>query len=85
MSYSETIKKINSIKEKEFAKINNKRTYLESNSTCLLNPKFIKIGKNTLIPNYFKKVKFFEKIPVCIMKKASFGFYLIKIYLNFKQ
>ena len=36
----ETIKKINELKEKEFELINKKRSYLEINSTCLLNSKF---------------------------------------------
>ncbi len=48
------IKKINEIKNKEFNKINNKRTYLQDNDTCLLNPKLILVGKNTLIPNFVK-------------------------------
>ena len=64
----ETIKKINELKEKEFELINKKRSYLEINSTCLLNPKFILIGKNTLIPNFVKKGKIQEKIPVRIIR-----------------
>ena len=51
------INKINEIKNKEFNKINNKRTYLQDNDTCLLNPKLILVGKNTLIPNFVKKGK----------------------------
>ena len=43
----ETIKKINDIKNREFEKINKKRSYLEKNNTCLLNLKFL-ISKNTL-------------------------------------
>jgi len=39
------IKKINELKTNEFANINKKRTYSEIDSTCLLNPKFIVIGK----------------------------------------
>ena len=57
----ETIKQINELKEKEFERINKKRTYLEINSICLLNPKFLLIGKNTLIPNYVKKGKLKER------------------------
>ena len=36
----EDFEKINKLKEKEFDKINSKRTYLEDNSTCILNPNF---------------------------------------------
>jgi len=61
VSESKAIKKINSIKEKEFARINNKRTYLEPNTACLLNSKFIKIGQNTLFPTMLKKVNFLKK------------------------
>ena len=57
----ETIIKINELKEKEFEHINKKRSYLKNNSTCLLNPKFILIGKNTLILNFVKKGKIQEK------------------------
>ena len=78
------IKKINDLKTNEFAKINKKRTYLEKDSTCLLNPKFIVIGNKTLIPNYVKKGKIQEKIPVKIIGNASFGYYRIKIFKNFK-
>ena len=56
----ESIKKINELKEKEFERINKKRTYLENNSTCLLNTKFILVAKNTLIPNFVKKRKIQE-------------------------
>lgn len=47
ISDEETIKKINDIKNREFEKINKKRSYLEKNNTCLLNLKFL-ISKNTL-------------------------------------
>ena len=57
----ETIKKINELKEKEFELINKTRKYLEINSKCLLNPKFISIWKNTLISNFVKKGKIQEK------------------------
>ena len=39
------IKRINEIKVKEFGRINKKRSFLKINDTCLLNPKFIIIGK----------------------------------------
>ena len=48
-------KKINDIKDKEFKKINGKSAYLKKDDACLLNNKFIKIGKNTLIANRVKK------------------------------
>ena len=75
---------INKIKTKEFEKIINKRNYLEINSTCLHNPKLSIIEKNTIIPNRVKKGKFDVKIPVLILKHVSFGYYLIKIEINFK-
>ena len=81
----ETIKKINELKEKEFELINKKRSYLEINSTCLLNPKFILIGKNTLIPNFVKKGKIQEKIPVRIIRNSSYGYYQIKVYNDYKK
>ena len=80
----DTIKRINDLKSKEFANINKKRTYLEKNTTCLLNPKLIVIGKKILIPNFVKKGKIQEKIPVRIMDNASFGYYHIKIFKNYK-
>ena len=49
------INKINDIKTKEFSKINHKINYIKDGSFGLLNPKFIQIGKETLIPNYVKK------------------------------
>ena len=55
------LKKINEIKNREFEKINKKRSYLENNDTCLLNLKFLLIGKNTLIPNFIKKSKIQKK------------------------
>ena len=79
------IKKINDIKIKEYEKINNKRNYLEKNDTCLLNPKLLKLGKKTLIPNKVKKGKISEKIPVKVLKKASFGYYVIKISLDYSN
>ena len=78
------INELNKIKTKEFDKINNKRNYLEVNDTCLLNPKLSIIGKNTIIPNRVKKGKFNVKIPVRILKHASFGYYLIKIEIDFE-
>ena len=48
---SEEIKKINEIKVKLFEKINKKRDFLKKGSNALLNPKFILIGKETLISN----------------------------------
>ena len=54
----EQIKKINEIKIKEYDKINKKRSYLNINDACLLNPKCIKLGKKTLIVNKVKKGKF---------------------------
>ena len=62
-----------------------KKTYLEINSTCLLNPKLILIGKNTLIPNFVKKGKLLEKIPVRIVKNSSYGYYQIRISSNYKK
>lgn len=50
-----SINKINSIKIKEFSKINMKRNYIKNNSYGLLNPKLILIGKQTLMRNYIKK------------------------------
>ena len=58
------INKVNKIKENEFNKINLKRTYLETDNRCLLNPNFILIGKSTLIPNYIKKGKYNLKFPL---------------------
>ena len=81
----ETINKINDLKKNEFENINKKRTYLETNATCLLNPKLILIGKNTLIPNYVKKGKLLEKIPVRIVKNSSYGYYQIRISSNYKK
>ena len=57
----EEINKINAIKTKEFSKINNKRNYIKKGSFGLLNPKLIQIGKETLMPNYVKKGKKFNK------------------------
>ena len=48
-----------------------KKKFLEINSTYLLNPKLILIGKITLIPNFVKKGKILEKIPVRIVKNSS--------------
>ena len=42
----EDIIKLNERKNKEFDKINKNHSYLEVNETCLLNPKFLIIGKN---------------------------------------
>ena len=66
------INKINELKDKEFTKVNGKRNYLKSNDVCLLNPKFIKIGKNILISNRVKKGKFDMKIPVRIIYNSSY-------------
>ena len=55
---NEEINKINEFKEKEFNKVNSKRNFLKSNDTCLLNPKFIKIGKDiikAIISEFFIK------------------------------
>ena len=79
------IKKINAIKEKLFDKINKKRNFLAKGSTALLNPKFILMGKETLIPNYIKKGKFKKKIPVKIIERVSYGYYRIKIYVDYKD
>ena len=79
------IKKINAIKEKLFDKINKKRNFLGKSSTALLNPKFILMGKETLIPNYIKKGKFKKKIPVKIIERVSYGYYRIKIYVDYKD
>jgi len=79
------IKKINEIKSKEFEKINKKRNYLQSNDPCLLNQKFLKLGKTTLISIFVKKGKSAEKIPVKIIKNTSFGYYLIKISVDFNH
>lgn len=81
----ETIKKINDIKKIEFENINKKRNFLDINATCLLNPKLILIGKNTLIPNFVKKGKLLEKIPVRIVKNSSYGYYQIRISSNYKK
>ena len=79
------VKKINDIKSKECNKINKKRNYLVPNDKCLLNPKFIKIGKRTLISNSLKKGKIDSKIPIKIIKNSSFGYYLIKICKNYSD
>ena len=73
------------MKKREFENINKKRTYLEINSTCLLNPKLILIGKNTLIPNFVKKGKLQEKIPMRIVKNSSYGYYQIKICCDYRK
>ena len=78
------IKRVNELKQKEFEKINKKRTFLKENDTCLLNPKFLLIGKKTLIPNFVKKGKIHEKIPIKIVNNSSFGYYHIKIYTDYK-
>ena len=52
---------------------------------CLLNPKFIKLGKRTLIANFVKKGKDDEKINVKIVKNCSFGYYLIKTYKQYEK
>lgn len=77
------IEKINNIKVKEFEKINKKRNYLEPEDFCLLNPKFLKIGKRTLIPNKVKKGKIDRKIPVKIIKRNAYGYYLIKVCIDY--
>jgi hypothetical protein len=81
----EEIKLVNERKKKEFEKINKKRTYLEEDDCCILNPKFVLIGNNTLIFNYIKKSKYKAKIPVKILNKASYGYYKIKLYADFKN
>ena len=62
-----------------------KKKFLEINSTYLLNPKLILIGKNTLIPNFVKKGKILEKIPVRIVKNSSYGYHQIRISSNYKK
>ena len=79
------IKEINDIKNKLFEKINGKRTYLNENDTCLLNPKFLKLGKKTLVSNFVKKGKISEKIPVKILSNASFGYYNVEICKLYKN
>ena len=79
------IKLNNERKNKEYDKINKKKTYLDENDCCLLNPKFILIGKYTMIPDYIKKRKYKAKIPVKIVNKASYGYYRIKLYIDFKN
>ena len=79
----EEINKINAIKTKEFSKINNKRNYIKEGSFGLLNPKFIQIGKETLMPNYVKKGKFNKKIPIKIIKRVSYGYYKISFSINY--
>ena len=81
----EDIIKLNERKNKEFDKINKNHSYLEVNETCLLNPKFLIIGKHTLIPNFVHKGKISQKIPVRILDNSSFGYYKIKICLNYKS
>ena len=82
---AEEIDRINNIKIKLFEKINKKRNFLERNDKCLLNPKCLRIGKNTLIPNKVRKGKFIKKIPIRIIKNTSYGYYLIKLFCNFKN
>lgn len=79
------IRAINERKIREFEKINKKRTYLEKMDCCLLNPKFILVGKHTLIPNFVKKWKNKAKIPVKIIDNSLYGYYKIKIGINFKN
>ena len=81
----EEIKKVNELKEKEFAKINTKRTYIDPDKTCLLNPNFILIAKTNYFPIYIKKEKYKKKIPVKTISRAGFGYYKITLYLNFKD
>ena len=82
---AEEIDRINNIKIKVFEKVNKKRNFLERNDKCLLNPKCLRIGKNTLIPNKVRKGKFIKKIPIRIIKNTSYGYYLIKLFCNFKN
>ena len=72
----EKIKKINE-------KINIKRSYLQMNDKFLLNPKFLKIERQTLIYNKVKKGKFNDKIPVKIIRNSSYGYYLLKVEKNY--
>ena len=55
------IDEINKINEIKNNKINNKRTYLQDNDTCILNPKLILVGKNTLFLILLKKEKLKKK------------------------
>ena len=80
-----TIKKFNELKEKKFELINKKRRYLEINSTYLLNPKFIIMGKNIIISNFVIKWKIQEKIIVRIIRNSSYGYYQIKVYNDYKK
>ena len=80
-----TIGRINNIKLKEYEKINKKWNYLEKNELCLLNPKVLKIGKNTLIPNKVKKGKINKKIPVKILNRSGYGYYNIKAFLDYQD
>jgi len=72
------INEINGKKNQLYTKINSKRTYLNENDICLLNPKFLKLGKRTLISNFVKKGIIPNKISVRILKKSSIGFILLK-------
>jgi len=65
--------------------MNKKRNYLKPNGPCLLNQKFLKLGKTNLISKFLKKGEIAEKIPVKITKNTSFGYYLIKISIDFNQ
>ena len=55
------------------------------NDKCLLNPKFLKIGKQTLIYNKVKKGKFNDKIPVKIIRNSSYGYFLVKVEKNYNK
>lgn len=54
--------------------INRERNFLEPDGICLLNPKFIELGKCSLIQGNVKKGKMVNKKPVRVMKNKSFGF-----------
>ena len=70
---------------KKIIDIKDKRTYLKKDDVCLLNPKFIKIGKNTLRANHVKKGKYDTKIPVRIISNSSYGYYLIKSAISYNN
>ena len=78
------IKRVNEIKQNVFEKIEKKSTFLKEDDTCLLNPICFVIEKKTLIPNFVKKGKIHEKISVKIVNNSSFGYYHIKIYVDYK-
>ena len=63
----EIINKINDLKKMN-SKILIKKELIYKYIQFLLNQKLILIGKNTIIPNFVKKCKLIEKIPIRIVK-----------------